>query len=106
MSATPSSSIARTVYSTTNVGTSNWVVLVASTIANVTSISCFDSSGQTLKLGIAPVGADADSERDLLIIPPGGFYPLAAYVPVGYRISIKALSATASQGENDLNVSY
>lgn len=89
----------RNVYSSTNVTTGAWVELIAST-ANATScITVFDSSGQTMEIG---VGAAASETRQL-IIPPGG---LSGCVPLliaqSARVSIRAISATASVGEIDL----
>lgn len=83
-------------YSAGSVTTGAWVQLIASTAATINSIVLFDSSGQTLELG---TGAAA-SETRKLIIPPGGFagtIPLA--IPAGTRVSVRAISATASTGE-------
>lgn len=86
-------------YTSTNVTTGAWVQLIASTAAVINCITVFDSSGQTLKLG---TGAAA-SETIALIIPPGG---LGGCIPLkiaaGTRLSIRAISATASTGELDV----
>lgn len=99
----PSSSVgtaygdsARLAYASTNVTTGAWVELDASTAAVINKILLFDSSGQTLELGI---GAGA-AETRTLIIPPGG---LDGWVPLriaaGTRLSLRAISGTASTGE-------
>lgn len=89
----------RNVYSSTNVTTGAWVQLIASTAAAINCITVFDSSGQTLKLGTGAAGF----ETIALIVPPGGLggcIPL--HIDAGTRISIEAISATASTGELDL----
>lgn len=83
-------------YSGTPVTTGAWVQIIASTSDDIRAITLFDSSGQTLELG---TGAPA-SETRLLIIPPGGldgFIPVG--IPVGTRVAVRAISATASVGE-------
>lgn len=86
-------------YSGTSVTTGAWVQLIASTASASTCVTLFDSSGRTLELG---TGAAA-SETRVLIIPPGGLdgcIPLA--IASGSRVSVRAVSATASSGELDL----
>ena len=95
----------RTVYEDINVGLSDWVVLIASLPQTVTSVSIFDSSGQTLELGICPAGAGDNAEVRQLLIPPGG---MSAKIQIasGQRVSIRAVSGAAIAGENNLNVIY
>ncbi len=89
----------RNVYSSTNVTTGAWVQLIASTAAVINCITLFDSSGQTLKLGL---GA-ALSETITLIIPPGGLSGcIPLHINAGTRVSIEAISGTANGGELDL----
>lgn len=86
-------------YSSTNVTTGAWVELIASTAGAIAHLQIFDSSGQTMELGI---GAAA-SETRILIIPPGGLsstYDIN--IPTATRISIRAISATANSGEIDI----
>lgn len=84
---------------TSPVNTSDWVQIIASTSAAISQITLFDSSGQTLELG---TGAAA-SETRKLIIPPGGIDGALPFViPISTRVSIRAVSATASVGELDL----
>lgn len=87
----------RNVYSVTPVTTSAFVTLVSLSLATINWAYIFDSSGQTLGLYIGPVG----SEVLQTIIPPGGG-TLPFGCPQATRISIKAISATASAGELDI----
>lgn len=89
---------ARNDYSSVNVTTGAWVQLSASLSAIVSRVQVFDSSGQTLEIGI---GAAA-SETRLFIVPPGGI-DIDAAIAASTRISIRAISATASSGEIDAN---
>ena len=90
---------ARHDYSGGNVTTGAWTQLIASLASAVNGIMLFDSSGQTLELG---VGAPA-SEARVLLIPPGGlngFIPLR--IASGARVSVRAVSADATEGELNL----
>ena len=90
---------ARHDYSGGNVTTGAWTQLIASLASAVNGIMLFDSSGQTLELGI---GAAA-SETRVLLIPPGGlngFIPLR--IASGARVSVRAVSANATEGELNL----
>lgn len=91
---------ARNVYSITNVTTGAWVELIASTAAAATEIQLFDSSGQTLELGIGGSG----SESRVLIVSPGGNGAVPLSIPSGSRLSVRAISATASVGELDITL--
>lgn len=90
----------RYAYSSGAVGLSTWVQVISSTFNLMNCIQIFDSSGQTLEMGI---GAAA-SETRVLIIPPGGLdgcVPLK--IPQATRVSLRALSAsTGTVGEFDL----
>ncbi len=88
-------------YTGGSVTTGAWVQLIASTAATGNCMQLFDSSGVTLELG---VGAAA-SETRVLIIPPGGLdacVPLK--IPASSRLSVRAVSATASTGELDITL--
>jgi hypothetical protein len=87
-----------TVYSSTPVTTSAYVQVVASTSAAVTRVSIFDSSGETL---ILATGAAASEVIKLYVPPGGGEYDLA--IPSGTRVSIKALTASATSGYQLIN---
>lgn len=86
-------------YTSTGVTTGAWVQLVASTSAEIQSLEIFDSSGQTLELG---TGAAA-SETRLLLVFPGGNGKISVRIAASTRISIRAVSASASVGELDIN---
>lgn len=81
-------------YSSTNVTTSAYVQLVASTASTVNKIEIFDSSGEALILAVGGAG----SEVDQLYIFPGGNGPVDLAIPASSRISVKAKTATASSG--------
>lgn len=76
------------------VTTAAYVTLIASTAAACSEIFIFDSSGETL---VIAVGAAA-SEVDQVYIVPGGNGPVPLAIPSGARVSIKAVTATASVG--------
>lgn len=82
-------------YTSTAVTTGAYVQIIASTANAYKEIHIFDSSGQTLKLATGGSG----SEVDKLIIPPGGTFPIKLSIASGTRVSLKAVSATASVGE-------
>lgn len=86
-------------YTSTSVTTGAWVQLVASTAAAITELEIFDSSGETLEIG---TGAAAAETRLILVFPGGnGRVPVA--IAAATRISIRAVSGTASVGELDIN---
>lgn len=91
--------LVRNVYSSTNVTTGAYVQLIASTAAVINKIQIFDSSGQTLALAF---GAAA-SEVNKIYIFPGGNGDVDMAIPAGTRVSVIAISATASVGELDIN---
>jgi hypothetical protein len=94
-----SSETIRNDYSVTPVTTGAWVQLVASTLSDVKEIEIFDSSGQTLELGLGGSG----SEVRKIIIFPGGNGRIPCQIAAGSRVSIQAISANASVGEIDIN---
>jgi hypothetical protein len=87
-------------YSSVNVTTAAYVQLIASTSNTYKEIEIFDSSGQTLKIA---TGAAA-SEVDKFLVFPGGNGRIKLTIPSGTRISIRAVSATASTGEISVNL--
>ena len=86
-------------YTSTSVTTAAYVQLVASTGSAVNKIEIFDSSGETLKIAF---GAAA-SEVDQFLVFPGGQGAININIPASTRVSIKAVSNTASVGEIDIN---
>jgi hypothetical protein len=93
---------ARNAYASTNVTTSAYVQIVASLASQASEIDVFDSSGQTLYLAVGASG----SEVNKMIIVPGGNGRVPLGIPAGSRISVKAISGTASSGEIDINFFY
>lgn len=86
-------------YTSTSVTTSAYVQLVASLTSACTEIEIFDSSGQTLVLA---TGASS-SEVEKIYITPGGNGRIPLAIAASTRVSIKAVSATASAGEIVIN---
>jgi hypothetical protein len=83
-------------YSGTNVTSGAWVQLIAATAADINELMLDDSSGRALELGVGAAGFEARA----LIIPPGGFNaPLHLRIASGSRISLRAISTTASAGD-------
>lgn len=91
----------RLVYSATNVTTGAWVELLSSVgVTAVKEIEIFDSSGETLELG---VGAAA-SEVSKAYVIPGGNGRIPVQIAAGTRLAIKAVSDTANSGEIVINL--
>ena len=88
------------VYSSTNVTSSAYVELISSTSGDVNLLEIFDSSGVALYLA---TGAAA-SEVDQLIIYPGGNGAVSLHIPSGTRISLKAVSTSATAGTLYVNL--
>lgn len=88
-------------YSSTAVTTGAYVQLIASTPSIATQMEIFDSSGQTLKIAFGAPG----SEVDQFLVFPGGNGLKDVKVPASTRVSIRAVSASATSGEIDLNLS-
>lgn len=82
-------------YTGTPVTTSAYVTLVASMSGVAKMVQIFDSSGRALVLAF---GAAA-SEVDQIYIEPGGNGPMPLDIPAGTRLSIKAVDASATQGQ-------
>lgn len=81
--------------SSTNVTSSAYVQLVASTAAAATWVNVFNGSAQPLVLA---VGASS-SEVDKIGIPASGSTGgVNLYIPAGSRLSVKSKGSTASSG--------
>lgn len=92
----------RNVYTVTPVTTAAWTELVASTANATSAIWIFDSSGQTLELGVGTPG----NEQRLMLSSPGGLGLVKYNMSAGTRVSIKAVSANATTGELNLVMFY
>jgi hypothetical protein len=86
--------------SSTNITTSAYVELVASTSGTARGIEVSDTGGRWYYLA---TGAAA-SEVDLIIIPPGGAQILPVQIASGTRISIKAIDGNATTGYVGVNI--
>jgi hypothetical protein len=81
------------VYSSTNITTSAYTQLVASTTSAANAVDIFDSSGQGMILATGTAG----SETIVAYVPPGGAsYQVA--IPASTRVAYKALTANATSG--------
>ncbi len=85
-------------YSGTNVTTSAYVTLVASTPISVSHVEICDTSTKLLKIASGSVG----NEKDLFTVHISGCVTMPYYIVAGTRLSIKAVDATASTGYNTL----
>jgi hypothetical protein len=91
----------RLVYSSTNVTTGAWVQLLASVGATaIKEIEIFDSSGETLELGVGASG----SESVRVYVIPGGNGKIPMQIAINTRLAIRAVSATANVGEIVVNL--
>jgi hypothetical protein len=94
-------------YTVTPVTTAAWVELDASMMTgiktsrgnNIYRVGIFDSSGQTLELGIGAAG----SEVPIMHIEPGGNGIVPIFIPTGARLAIRAVTADAVAGELIIN---
>jgi hypothetical protein len=88
-------------YSSTNVTISAYVTLDASTSVSVSKISIVDTSTQLMKLAIGTAG----SEVDICAFQGNGNpVPISVYIPAGTRLSLKAISASATSGYNTVSL--
>ena len=90
----------RNAYSSTNVTTSAYVELDSALDKGVLQADIFDSSGQSLILALGAAG----SEGDLMHIMPGGNGLIDLVLTEGARLSVKAVSASATSGELIINL--
>jgi hypothetical protein len=86
-------------YSLTPVTTLVWTQVIASTSGVIQWMDIFDSSGETLEIGLGGVGA----EVHLGFVIPGG-NRIYEVIPAGTRISIRAVSFDAAVGEFTTNM--
>lgn len=86
-------------YASTNVTTSAYVTLVASTPYTTCKVVVQDTSTKIIKLAVGSAG----NEVDLATAPVSGMYVLPTCVPASSRISAKAVDASATTGYNILS---
>jgi hypothetical protein len=93
--------VIRLVYSSTNVTTSAWVSLTNNLSMSARCISVFDSSGQTMVLGLGQSGSQVAQNWYIF---PGGITSVPFVSAIGANLWIEAVSGTASSGEIDINL--
>lgn len=81
-------------YSATNVSSSAYVTLFASTPTSVSKLEILDSSGQIMKIALGSAG----NEMDICTAPVSGTILLPYFLPIGSRLSIRAVATSASTG--------
>lgn len=86
-------------YTVTPVTTLAWTTLVAATAAQIEWMDMFDSSGETMEIGIGAAGL----EVQVGYVIPGG-NRINQVIPAGTRIAIRAVSADATVGEHTTNM--
>lgn len=87
-------------FASTNVTTSTYVTLFASTPISANKLVICDTSTLISKLAI---GA-ASSEVEFVAINANGCFQVSKYIPSGSRISIKAAVSTISSGYNTVSL--
>ena len=86
-------------YSSTNVTTSSYVQLVASTPISVSRLQVCDTSTKIIKIAMGAAG----SEVDLFSGTVSGCVLVPYYIPAGNRLAIEAIDASATTGYNVLS---
>jgi hypothetical protein len=88
-------------YSGTNVTTAAYVTVVASTPITASHFYICDTSTQILKLAVGTAG----NEVDFFTVPINACYLFALNPPLaaGVRLSLKAISASATSGYNTVS---
>jgi len=89
-----------TSYSSTNVTSAAYVQLVASTTSAANMIEIFDSSGVALYFATGSAG----SEVNQFVIYPGGNGPVNFAIAASTRLSVKAVSTSATSGTGIINL--
>lgn len=86
-------------YTITPVTTGAYVQLIASMPAAVKEVEIFDSSGETLVLAIGGAGVEVDK----VYVFPGGNGRIPLQIAASARLSVKAVSNSATSGELTIN---
>lgn len=95
----------RNAYSSTNVTTTSYVELVASTVKGIKGVSVANSGSAPVKIAFGASG----SEVDQIVVPQtSAITPVVYPISGGYgtRISVISLVQTNSTGELDVNLLY
>jgi len=85
-------------YSSGNVSTSAYTVLVASTPVSAGSLEICDTSTHLLKIATGKTG----SELDVATVAVSGCVVIPIYIPIGTQLNIKAIDASATTGFNTI----
>lgn len=91
--------LVRNNYVTNPVSMAAYTQLVAGTSEPTTALDIFDSSGSTLALAYGAAGVEVNK----IYIYPGGNGLVPVSIPQNTRVSVIAISPTASSGELDIN---
>ncbi len=86
-------------YASTNVTTSSYVELVASSPITVSKLQICDTSTKLLKIATGAAG----SETDICTVQVSGCVVVPYFITSGTRLSIKAIDASATTGYNTLS---
>lgn len=83
----------------TGVDNTSWTTVLASTAADSTSFTYFESGGYPMELGSGGIG----SETRLCVVPPGGFNgEIPIKIAAGTRLSVRCLqNVTVGPGNPD-----
>lgn len=82
-------------YSGGSVTTAAWTQVIASTAADISLLCVTDTSGQVMQIGSGAAAA----ETRVFLIARGSSACIPLFIMAGTRISVRAVSATASTGE-------
>ena len=85
--------------SSSNITTSAYLQLVASTTSACTAVEVYNQSASSIYFATGGAGAEVDQ----FIIPPGGNGLLPITIAASTRISVKAVDATANSGSLIVN---
>jgi hypothetical protein len=92
----------RNAYSSTNVTTSAYLTLVASTSGFITHMLDQDTGPQTMAISWAATCGALAVTANTVYAAPGGAGSIDVAIPSGWCIGIKAISANATSNELDI----
>ena len=87
-------------YAATNVTTSAYVTILNATPVTASKIQIADTSGELLKLAVGLPG----NEIDICTVPISGCCVIPYYLIAGQRLSLKAITANATNGYNTISL--
>jgi hypothetical protein len=80
----------------TNITTSAFVELVAELDEEISMIEVYDTTGKTFTLAVGAAASEVENEALYLI--PNGNGKVPCQLPIGARVSVKAIDADATTG--------